>query len=140
MIRYTDSLEGISAERLSGFFEGWPSPPSSKTHLDILRGSSHVVLAIDDESGSVVGFINAISDWVLAACVPLLEVVPSHRRRGIGTELVTRMLEALDHFYMVDLACDAEMEGFYSRFGMRPGHAMTLRHYDRQSGIPPGER
>ena len=140
MIRYTDTTEGLTPERLRGFFVGWPSPPSPETHLDILRGSHRVVLALDDETGAVIGFVNAISDGVLAAYVPLLEVLPEYRGRGIGRELVTRLQEALGGFYMVDLLCDTDMEGFYSRFGMKPGRAMMLRRYDRQSGIPPQDR
>jgi ribosomal protein S18 acetylase RimI-like enzyme len=140
MIHYADNIDGITPEQLGGFFVGWPQPPSRETHLDILRGSSHVVLAVDDDTGMVVGFINAISDGVLSAYVPLLEVLPDYRGRGIGRELVERMQEALGGFYMVDLLCDADMEGFYSRFGMKPGRAMMLRRYDRQSGIPPEDR
>ena len=140
MIRYVDTVEGVMPEHLNGFFVGWPEPPSPETHLDILRGSYHVVLAVDDETGSVVGFINAISDGILAAYLPLLEVLPDYRGRGIGRELVERMMSALDGFYMVDLLCDPEMERFYSRFGMKPGCAMMLRRYDRQSGVPQEER
>jgi len=140
MVRYTDTADGIAPEQLDGFFVGWPKPPSREAHLDILLGSSHVVLAVDDDTGAVVGFVNAVSDGVLSAYVPLLEVLPDYRGRGIGRELVERMQELLSGFYMVDLLCDADMEEFYSRFEMKPGHAMMLRRYDRQSGIPPEER
>jgi ribosomal protein S18 acetylase RimI-like enzyme len=140
MIRYTDDIEGVRPEQLTGFFDGWPLPPSPETHLDILRSSYRVVLAIDDTKDAVVGFVNAISDGVLTAYVPLLEVLPAYRGRGIGRELVSRMQDALARFYMVDVVCDQEMEGFYSRFGMKPGRAMTMRRYERQSGIPPEDR
>ncbi len=137
MIRYQNSAEGIRPDQLEGFFEGWPSPPSPDTHIAILRGSYRVVLAVDDEIDSVVGFISAVSDGVLAAYIPLLEVLPSYRRRGIGRELVTRMQEELGDLYMVDLVCDEAMESFYASLGMKPAHAMTVRRYDRQSGITP---
>lgn len=85
MIRYTDSLEGIAPAQLSGgFFEGWPNPPSPETHLKILKNSDYTMLAIDEETGQVVGFITAISDGTLSAYIPLLEVLPAYRRRGIG--------------------------------------------------------
>ena len=96
MIRYTDALDGLLPEQLTGFFVGWPSPPSSATHLEMLRGSAAVVLAVDDATGRVVGFINAISDGVLAAFIPLLEVLPAYQGRGIGSELARRMLARLD--------------------------------------------
>ena len=126
-IEYTTSLEGLESDHLHGFFEGWPSLPSAEKHLEILRGSYRVVVAREDSSPNVVGFVNAISDGVLAAFVPLLEVLPSHRRRGIGTELVRRMLDELSDLYSIDLVCDAELRPFYERFGMQPLHAMALR-------------
>jgi ribosomal protein S18 acetylase RimI-like enzyme len=91
MIRYLSATGGIRPDQLEGFFEGWPSPPTPQTHLTIMRGGYRVVLALDEDSDVVVGFITAVSDGVLAAYIPLLEVLPSYRRRGIGRELVTRM-------------------------------------------------
>jgi ribosomal protein S18 acetylase RimI-like enzyme len=135
MIRYIDSLEGITADRLAGgFFDGWPNPPSAETHLRMLRGSDHVWLAIDDESGAVVGFINAVSDGVLAAYIPLLEVLPDYQGRGIGSELTRRMLATLSHLYMVDVLCDEDVQPFYERLGMRRATGMFARNYAAQSG------
>ena len=135
MIQYADSTEDVTEERLTGFFEGWPNPPSTATHMKILEGSSVVVLAIDDADSRVVGFVTAVTDGVLAAYVPLLEVLPGYRHRGIGSELLRRVMEKLDNFYMVDLLCDPQMESFYSQFGMKPAHAMAVRRYERQSGV-----
>jgi ribosomal protein S18 acetylase RimI-like enzyme len=137
-LRYTSDLSGITARQLEGFFEGWDDPPSAGTHLDILRRSTHVVLALDETSGKVVGFVNALSDGVLSAYVPLLEVKASYRGRGIGNELVRILLEQLGDLYMVDLACDPELAPFYQRFGMISGHAMLRRSYAAQSGRPKG--
>lgn len=134
MIRYVDEVDELGPDSLLGFFDGWLSKPTPETHLEILRGSSVVVLAIDDRSGAVVGFVTAISDGVLSAYVPLLEVLPDYRGRGIGRELARRMLEKLDRLYMVDLVCDPEISRFYESLGMKPAHAMVIRRYDRQAG------
>jgi ribosomal protein S18 acetylase RimI-like enzyme len=136
MIAYTDSTEGITDADLTGFFVGWPNPPSPATHLRLLHGSDHVVLARDEETGYVVGFITAISDGVLAAYIPLLEVLPEYQNHGIGAELVNRMLAQLRHLYMVDLLCDAELQPWYARHGFRHASGMLLRNYDRQAGVP----
>ena len=133
MITYTDSLDGISADKLNGFFVGWPNPPKPDAHLRILKGSSHVMLAVDDQTGQVVGFITAISDGVSAAYIPHLEVLPGYQQQGIGSELVKRLFDQLRHIYMVDLICDPELQPYYERFGMRPLTAMIFRNYDRQS-------
>ena len=135
MIQYADSIDSIRVDQLTGgFFVGWPNPPPAETHLRALRGSSRVWLAIDDETSQVVGFVNAVSDDVLAAYIPLLEVLPAYQQHGIGAELMRRMLETLSGIYMVDLLCDAELQPYYERLGMRHATGMLVRNYAAQSG------
>ena len=125
MIEYAESGDGVEARHLEGFFVGWPQPPSPERHLELLRGSDHVILAREREQ--VIGFVTAISDGVLSAYVPLLEVLPEYQGRGIGSELMRRLLARLENLYMVDLCCDADLEPFYERLG--------LRTWDRGMGI-----
>src|ERR1043165_8159422 len=120
MIYYQNTLANISTDMLRGFFEGWPNPPSTETHMKILAGSSHLMLARDDETGNIVGFITAITDGVSAAYIPFLEVLPEFRGKGIGRDHVRRMLGQLEEYYMVDLVCDAALIPFYQLLGMRP--------------------
>ena len=134
MITYRDTCTDITADKLQAFFVGWPDPPSPETHLELLRGSYKIVLAIDDDTCRVVGFITAIGDGVLSAHITLLEVLPAYQGRGIGQELMRRMLDELAGFYAIDLICDPEMQPFYARLGMRPASAMIIRNYDLQSG------
>ena len=134
MIRYTSCLDDITPAQLRGFFVGWPNPPSPETHLRILQNSDEVVLALDEDAGRVVGFITALTDGILAAYIPLLEVLPFYQGQGIGGELIRRMLVRLDDYYMVDLLCDRNLQPFYARFGMRPATGVMIRRYDRQSG------
>lgn len=129
MIRYTIELDGIAAGDLAGFFEGWPNPPSPRTHLELLQSSDWVVLAIDDGIGRIVGFITAIGDGVLNAHIPLLEVLPAYRRRGIGTQLMRRMLDSLNGLYAIDLLCDPDLQPFYARLGMKAASGMMIRNY-----------
>jgi ribosomal protein S18 acetylase RimI-like enzyme len=133
MIVYTDSIAGISPDNLRGFFVGWPNPPTPETHLRILNGSAAVVLARDDATGAVIGFITAISDGISCAYIPHLEVLPEYQARGIGSELVHRMLEKLNQLYMIDLLCDPDVQPFYARLGMRSATGMLIRNYDRQA-------
>lgn len=135
MIIYQTSLEGISEEHLAGFFVGWPNPPSPQTHLNILARSQHIVLAREGSDGPVVGFITALSDGVISAYIPLLEVLPAYQRRGIGSELLQLMFIQLRELYMIDLICDPELQPYYERMGMHRASAMLLRNYERQSGI-----
>ena len=136
MIEYTDSLDGINSGQLTGFFVGWPNPPSPETHRRILEGSDAVELAIDSETGHVVGFMNAISDGILSTYFPLLEVLPEYQHKGIGSELVRRSLERYADLYMVDLLCDTDLQPFYGRFGLKPATAVAIRRFESQSGRP----
>jgi GNAT superfamily N-acetyltransferase len=76
------------------------------------------VLARD--AGEIIGFVTAISDGTLAAYIPLLEVRREWRGKGVGTELVRRLLTQLADLYMVDVICDPDLIPFYERFGMVP--------------------
>ena len=128
MISFQDHLGGVTPERLSGFWSGWPAPPSPDLHLHILAGSEAVVLAVDSsDDDRVVGFITAIGDGVFASYIPLLEVLPAYRGQGIGSKLVQRMLARLDDRYMVDLVCDDDLVPFYERVGMMRHGAMIRR-------------
>jgi ribosomal protein S18 acetylase RimI-like enzyme len=133
MIQYQNSLKNIRADQLEGFFVGWPNPPTPTTHLKILKRAAHVLLAMN--GSSVVGFVTAISDGILCAYIPLLEVLPSHQHQGIGSELMRRMLEMLREIYMIDLLCDSDLQAFYSKVGMEKSSGMLVRNFARQSGI-----
>ncbi|WP_128101039.1 GNAT family N-acetyltransferase [Paenibacillus sp. DCT19] len=134
-VTFRSSIEEIGVEQLSGhFFDGWPNPPSLATFMKLLEQSYAVELAIDEESNQVVGFIQAISDGVLSAYIPLLEVVPSYQGKGIGASLLERMLHRLQHLYMIDLLCDVEMQNFYEKQGMIKASGMLMRNYSNQSG------
>ena len=133
MFVYTTDVECVNEEMLHGFFVGWPNPPTALTHLQILNSSYLVWLAIDTTSNKVVGFVNAISDGVLSAYIPHIEVLPEYQKKGIGKELMTRILESLKHLYMVDLLCDEDLQGYYAKFGMKNATGSLIRNYDRLS-------
>ncbi|GAA0378472.1 ribosomal protein S18 acetylase RimI-like enzyme [Bacillus horti] len=135
MMKYKNNLDGISADMLKGFFVDWPNPPSPQTHVTLLRNSSKVIVAIDEDANQVIGFITTISDGVLSAYIPFLEVLPEYKNKGIGKELVKRMLEELEDIYMVDLCCDDDLVPYYERFGMHRSNGMLVRNYSMQSGV-----
>lgn len=128
-LRYQQTCEGITAEQLIGFFTHWRNPRTATEHLEILRGSDYVVLALDERDERVVGFVTALTDGVQAAFIPLLEVLPEYRGRGIGSELMRRVLGLLSDLTAIDLTCRPELQTFYARFGMQPSVGAVLRNY-----------
>jgi very-short-patch-repair endonuclease len=137
-IKYHTDLNAISADDFDGFFVGWPTHPDPATHLRMLDNSHAVALAVDTDADRVVGFANAISDGVVSAYIPLLEVLPDWQGRGIGTRLIEVLCEQLGDLYMIDLVCDAELEAFYAPLGFRALTGMAKRNYENQNGCDSG--
>ena len=127
---YTTSLEGITADLLTGYFDEWPNPPSSEAHLRILQGSDYFCLAVD--AVRVIGFISAISDRVSCAFIPHLGVIETYQGRGIGSELVRRCIAHYRDIYAIDLMCDEDVVPFYERLGLKRSTGMVIRNFDRQ--------
>ena len=134
MIKYLYSLDRITAEQLEGFFVGWADPLTPEEHLQALKNSEYLVLAYDTEKEKVVGFINALSDEVNFAFIPMLEVLPAYQDQGIGQELMRKMLALLNHLNCIDLTCDQELQPFYERFGMLRSQGMVIRKHLNQRG------
>ncbi len=126
-IRYQETYEGITAKRLTGFFTHWRNLRPPAEHPAILQGSDYVVLAIDERSGHVIGFVTALTDGVQSAFIPLLEVLPDYWGHGISSELMRQMLERLSDIPAVDLTCRSESQTFYARFEMQPSVGTVLR-------------
>jgi ribosomal protein S18 acetylase RimI-like enzyme len=121
------NLDSLQTSELEGFFNGWWAKPNAETFLQTLRGSSHVVLALENQQ--VIGFISAISDGVMFAYISLLEVLPTHQNLGIASELMRQMLVHYKDLYAIDTSCDDELVPFYERFGMARANAMFVRNY-----------
>jgi GNAT superfamily N-acetyltransferase len=129
-IRYTDDVNSLRPQQLDGFFVNWQSHPDPETHLQILRQSYAVWLALDRVR--CVGFINALSDGIFCAYIPLLEVLPGYQKQGIGAELVRRMLDTLAGMYAIDLICDEAVAPFYDALGFTRSVGMIRRDYTHQ--------
>ncbi len=132
-MNYSTDIEILDTLNVDGFFVGWPNPPSQETFIKILKGSFKAVLAHEDDK--LIGFINCISDGVLAAYIPLLEVIPYYQGQGIGENLVKKMLSELNDFYMIDLLCDESLIPYYEKLGLSKTTGVFIRNYNNQSGI-----
>jgi ribosomal protein S18 acetylase RimI-like enzyme len=131
-MKFVNKIKDFGGLITEGFFVGWPNPPSSETLKNIIINSQHYILAIDNNK--LVGFINAISDKTLSAYIPLLEVSPEYKGRGIGSKLVSLMKEELSLYYMIDISCDDKIVPFYEKHGFKRNNSMYLRNYEKQSG------
>ncbi len=60
----------------------------------------------------------------------MFEVLPTHRRRGVGTQLAKQLFEELDGFRSIDLTCARDLQPYYEKFGMRPTIGMSFRNHE----------
>ena len=131
-IRYINSAETIEPTQLSGFFVDWSNHPSTNRHLEILRASHGVELALDTSTNQVVGFINVISDGIFTGYIPLLEVLPEFQGQGIGKKLIDHITARYENLYMLDVCCDESVEQLYASKEFVKVSGMVHRNYNRQ--------
>ncbi len=81
------------------------------------------------EGSTVVGFVNALSDGMLSAYIPLLQVIPSRRGQGIGSELIRQLLVDVGQLYTIDVMCDEDVVSFCERLGFSPAGGVIRRNY-----------
>lgn len=89
----------------------------------------HIAAYEDDK---LVGYIDSVSNGVTDAYIQDLMVDPEFQGKGVGTELMNRMISALKerHIYMISVVFEEALKPFYARFGfysMLSGQLETYR-------------
>ena len=71
------------------------------------------------EKEALIGYIDCVSNGVTDAYIQDLMVHPDYQRRGIGTELMTIMINYLKqkHIYMISVVFEENLKPFYEKFG-----------------------
>lgn len=100
-ITYRDTHE-IDLDQLTELFNavGWERRTADRDRLaQLVRGSLYVVSAWD--SDRLVGFARAISDGATNAYISTVAVLPEYQKRGIGREVIQRLLADHDGIQFV---------------------------------------
>jgi ribosomal protein S18 acetylase RimI-like enzyme len=125
VITYTDDADAIDVEQLEVLRrQGGFRPLDHDVVRQQLRGSRYVAAAWD--GARLVGFVRAISDGITNAYVCTMVVHEDYRRRGIGTELVRRLVGERDGVRWVLHSADDAVQ-FYERLGFQLADKMMRR-------------
>ncbi len=87
----------------------------------LIRGSFAFAVAVDRETGSAVGMGRVISDGVSDGYIQDLVVRPDYRGRGIGSKLVSALLEHCTgaNLGWIGLIAEPGTDEFYAPLGFR---------------------
>ena len=71
------------------------------------------------EKEKLIGYIDSVSNGVTDAYIQDLMVCPDHQGKGIGTDLMNKMIEYLKEkrIYMISVVYEERLKPFYERFG-----------------------
>jgi len=115
-INYTETRD-LPLEPLMALYRAneWSSAEKPELLQKALVASHSLVTAWDAER--LVGLGNAISDGYLVVYYPHLLVLPEYQRRGIGTELMRRLMGRYPDFHQHILIADGRALDFYRKCG-----------------------
>ena len=109
--------EQVSAEQLSSLREsvGWNRMEKELSNPKMT--SYYHIAAFEDNE--LIGYVDCISNGVTDAYIQDLMVKPGYQGKGIGSELMNKMIEYLkeSHIYMISVIFDESLKSFYERFG-----------------------
>ena len=93
----------------------WSSAQKPELLHKALLASDSLVTAWDGTR--LIGLGNAISDGYLVVYYPHLLVLPDYQGRGIGTELMRRLMARYERFHQHMLVADGRAVDFYRKCG-----------------------
>lgn len=91
----------------------------------------HIAVYSDEQ---LIGYIDSVSNNVTDAYIQDLMVHPGYQGKGIGTELMSRMIAALKerHIYMISVVYEEKLNAFYSRFGFSKMLCGQMQTYESE--------
>ena len=109
--------ESISPEAMADLREsvGWNR--MEKEYGNPLMTSFFHIAVYDGDQ--LVGFVDSVSNGVTDAYIQDLIVRPDYQGKGIGTDLMKKMIASLKekHIYIISVIFEERLKSFYDRFG-----------------------
>ena len=129
LVRSWKEEEIVQLYRAAGW---WKEEMDASRINDLIRGSFLFAVAIDISTGRAVGTGRVISDGMADAYIQDLVVQGDKRSWGVGTMILTTLLEEckLRKITWIGLIAEPGKEEFYRSLGfaLMPGHVPMLFH------------
>jgi ribosomal protein S18 acetylase RimI-like enzyme len=104
-------------------------PTDDESHIKLKLERDPDLFLVAEEDGKVVGVVFASYDG-RQAIIHRLAVYPEYQKRGIGSELMTRLMARLEHMGEIRIMVHASEEyviGFFKRFGLGESDVTYLK-------------
>ena len=122
--------EAVSVKELADLREsvGW-NRMENEYKNPLLTSYYHIAVY---EKEVLIGYIDCVSNGVTDAYIQDLMVHPDYQRRGVGTELMTIMINYLKqkHIYMISVVFEENLKPFYEKFGFFSMLCGQIETYD----------
>jgi aralkylamine N-acetyltransferase len=129
LVRSWQEEEIVDLYRAAGW---WKEEMDASRINDLIQGSFLFAVAIDISTGRAVGMGRVISDGIADAYIQDLVVQGDKRSWGVGTMILTKLLEecSLCKIAWIGLIAQPGKEDFYMSLGFAPmpGHVPMLFH------------
>lgn len=115
---WKETIEGVDWEELSALYRAAPLGTKDASTLKTAFGNSRYVLFAYEED-RLVGVGRALADGVDCSYLCDIALLPSHQGRGLGKQIVARLVELSAGHRKIILYAVPGKEPFYARFGFR---------------------
>jgi len=122
--------EAVSVNDLADLREsvGW-NRMEKEYNNPLLTSYYHIAVY---EKEALIGYIDCVSNGVTDAYIQNLMVHPDYQGRGIGTDLMKKMIDYLKkkHIYMISVVFEEKLKPFYEKFGFFSMLCGQMETYD----------
>jgi GNAT superfamily N-acetyltransferase len=136
-IRWTDDLAAIDWDELSALYRVAPLGDKPPADLKLVFGNS-LFRAFAFDGTRLVGAGRVLADGRDCAYLCDVAVLPSHRKTGLGRQIVGRLVQLSRGHRKIILYCVPGTESFYEAFGFRPMTTAMAIFEDQASAFARG--
>jgi ribosomal protein S18 acetylase RimI-like enzyme len=104
---------------------GWWEERKERDIENMLKQDISIGAWIDD---NLIGFARAVSDGKFRAYIEDVVIHNEFQKAGIGTKLVSKLLDELSHIDVISLFCEEDLISFYEKNDFKFSNSQYVLH------------
>lgn len=118
------TIKAIDVMRLYNDVGWWEERPEQD--IEEMLNKVQSVGAWQDDT--LIGFARAVSDGKFRAYIEDVVIHSSYQKEGIGTKLVSKLLDELSHIDVISLFCEQHLIPFYEKNNFKFSKSQFVMH------------